>query len=143
MNMTKLIILVVVFTLNGCASGGSTAPAAPAAAPGQCDVVGTWVGQVPSGMLMGRVLTMVFMENNTAQGTCQNITLNSQWQRNGNQVEVIDVSATPAFASCGPELVGRYTLEYSADCQSVTAISGEDQCTHRRQALHNFRAARQ
>lgn len=140
--MTNRFIAIALLTLSGCA-GSSTAPAEPAAPPGECTVVGTWIGQVPAGMLMGRVLTMVFHEDNTAQGTCDRITLNSTWQRNGSQVEVIDVSATPAFASCGPDLVGRYTLEFAGDCQSVTAIAGEDQCNHRRQALLGFQANRQ
>jgi hypothetical protein len=86
---------------------------------------------------------MVFSENGMAQGTCDRVTLNSRWQRNDNLVDVIDVSATPAFAQCDPSLVGRYTLEFGEDCQSVVAISGEDACEHRRLALLNFRAARQ
>ena len=84
---------------------------------------------------------MVFSEDHTAQGTCDRVTLNSRWQRVGDQVEVIDVSATPPFARCDPNLVGRYILQFAADCGSVTAVSGEDPCEHRYQALLGFRAS--
>jgi hypothetical protein len=136
-----MIIPVLFFTLSGCA-GSSAGTSDPSAVAGECNVVGTWVGQVPAGMLMGRVLTMVFSEDHTARGTCEQVTLNSTWQRNGDLVEVIDVSATPPFAQCDPSLVGRYSLEFSDDCGSVRAVSGEDPCPHRRQALLGFRASR-
>jgi len=85
---------------------------------------------------------MVFNEDHTAVGTCDSVTLNSRWQRAGDHVEVTDVSATPPFARCDPNLVGRYTLEFGGDCGSVRTISGEDQCAHRRQALYGFQATR-
>jgi hypothetical protein len=141
MRSTWPVILVLFSTLAGCASSPAGTNE-PTVGSGECNVVGTWVGQVPAGMLMGRVLTMVFSEDHRAQGTCEQVTLNSTWQRNGNLVEVIDVSATPPFAQCDPSLVGRYSLEFSADCASVHAVSGDDPCPHRRQALLGFRASR-
>jgi hypothetical protein len=86
---------------------------------------------------------MVFAEDHTAEGTCGDVTLNSTWQLSGNTVEVIDVSATPPFAQCNADVVGRYTLEFAADCQSVVAVSGDDRCAHRRLSLLGLRAARQ
>lgn len=141
MHPKVFIISVLLTTLVGCA-GSSAGPAGRAAAPGECAVVGTWVGQVPAGPLTGRILTMIFYEDHTTRGTCESVTLNSRWQRSGDQVEVIDVSATPPFARCDPNLVGRYVLQFSADCASVTAVSGEDSCDHRRQALLGLRANR-
>jgi len=145
MHSRLLIIAALLMTTSGCAGGaaGSASTASGGeAAGGGCDVVGTWVGLVPAGVLAGRPLTMVFSEDGTAQGTCDRVTLNSRWQRDGNRVEVIDVSATPAFAQCDPALVGRYTLEFGDDCQSVHSVSGEDACAHRRLALVDFRAER-
>lgn len=142
-----LMIMMLFTTLAGCASSSTSSAAATSGsvrtADGECTVVGSWIGQVPAGILQGRTLTMVFSEDGTAQGTCDRFTLNSRWQRNGNLVEVIDVSATPAFARCDPNLVGRYTLEFGEDCQSVLTLNGEDTCNHRRLALLNFRASRQ
>lgn len=147
MKSTWLIIAILFSTLVGCASSSTssstTAAGSARTADGECAVVGSWVGQVPAGILQGRSLTMVFSEGGTAQGTCDRVTLNSRWQRNGDLVEVIDVSATPAFARCDPSLVGRYTLEFGEDCQTVSTVSGEDTCDHRRLALLNFRASRQ
>jgi hypothetical protein len=143
----RFVGVLLVTTLMGCAgrAGGPAAGGAGATetSTGECPVVGTWVGQVPDGPLAGRTLTMVFAEDGTARGTCDWVTLNSRWQRNGNLVDVIDVSATPAFARCDPSVVGRYSLEFESGCGSVRTVSGEDLCSHRRAALLGFRAARQ
>lgn len=141
MRSTWFLFPVLFTTLLGCA-GGSTGPGGRAASSGECPVVGRWVGVVPAGPMTGRVLSMSFFEDHRAQGICDSITLNSTWQRTGDRVEVIDVSATPPFARCDPNLVGRYVLEFAADCQSVHAVSGEDPCAHRRQALLGFTAER-
>lgn len=142
------IFIIILSTLSGCASSsaGPTDPSGEGTTSGEmgeCNVVGTWVGPVPGGMLAGRTLTMNFSENGTAQGTCDRITLNSTWQVEGNIVHVIDLNATPAFAACDASLVGRYTLEFGEDCQSVVAVGGEDSCEHRRLALLGFRATKQ
>lgn len=154
MHRTPLILIALLASVAGCggSSAVSTGPADPSAAPasaeatapaGACPVIGTWAGAVPEGILRGQTLTMVFAEDNTARGTCRDITLDSTWRLEGDTVEVVDVSSTPPFAQCDASLVGRYTLQFAADCQSVVAISGEDPCGHRRMALLNFRATRQ
>jgi hypothetical protein len=58
-------------------------------------------------------------------------------------VSIDHVNAIPPAAACPTGVVGRYTLTFGTDCNTVQATSIEDGCEHRRRTLNGLQARRQ
>lgn len=151
---SPLALLALCLDLGACASSAARRPAEPAAdepapipagasAPdagvdvdaAPCDVVGTWSGTVGGGILQGQTMSLTFAEDGTARGTVDWVTLETLWTREGEHVLITDVRAVPALASCPPDVVGRYRIEFEPGCTAVRVVEGEDPCRHRYLAL--------
>ena len=111
-------------------------------ADGSCEVVGSWQGTVPGGILRGLPMDLAFFEGGTARGQVRWVTLNTTWEREGDVVSITDISAVPALATCPERMVGRYTLRFDQDCSAVHVSEGEDPCGHRRLTLLGLQASR-
>jgi hypothetical protein len=98
---------------------------------------------IPGGILAGRMVELTFYENGMARGTSGSIVLDQSWEREGNVVSIVHVNAIPPAAACRVDYVGRYSLAFDEDCNSVVATSIEDLCEHRRRTLDGLRARRQ
>jgi hypothetical protein len=95
-------------------------------------------------MLRGRPVTFEFWGSGsgTARGSSGSITLDSRWVRQGDLFNITDVSANPSIAACPASQTGQYTISFSADCQSVHVVSGNDVCSHRSMTLRGLQARR-
>jgi hypothetical protein len=145
----RLWLCAMVLLGGSCSSGwytqpGETTAAATAdAGQRQCQVEGRWVGMIPGGPLAGRPLELTFYQGGMARGTSGVVVLDQSWQQNGDVVSIDHVNAIPPAAACPAGVVGRYTLSFGADCNSVQAVSIEDGCEHRRRTLSGLQARRQ
>jgi hypothetical protein len=110
--------------------------------PQACQVEGTWVGMIPGGPLAGRPLDLTFYQGGAARGTTGVVVLDQSWQRNGDVVSIDHVNAIPPAAACPAGVIGRYTLSFGSDCNTVSATSIEDGCEHRRRTLNGLQAQR-
>lgn len=110
--------------------------------PRQCTVAGVWQGTVPDGMLRGRTVSFIFRDDGTVTGRAGSVTLHSRWSLQQNVVTIVDVSATPSLAACPSGRVGRYVIQFGAECQTVHIVSGEDSCRHRALTLRGLQATR-
>lgn len=136
------LLFVVLLAALGCGGWYNTPPAASTEQPAECQVVGTWQGMVPGGIMAGRVVTFVFQPDGTATGTVSTIQVNSNFTRTGELFEISDISGTPAVAACPPHQLGRYTLTFDGSCNTVEVVGADDECNHRRLTLAGLRAQR-
>jgi len=148
--MRAIVGLSLCLSLAGvaaCSSGGvqhtATSSTVGSAGPQECPVEGRWVGMIPGGILAGRMVELTFYDNGMARGTSGSIVLDQSWEREGNVITIVHMNAIPPAAACRVEFVGRYSLSFGADCNSVVASSIEDPCEHRRRTLDGLRARRQ
>lgn len=143
----RLWLCAAVLLSGSCSSSwysqpGETVSVAPTG-PVECAVEGRWVGMIPGGPLAGRPLDLTFYQGGTARGTSGVVVLDQNWQRSGDVVSIDHVNAIPPAAACPVGVVGRYTLSFGSDCNTVQATSIEDGCEHRRRTLSGLQARRQ
>lgn len=144
MRTILLLLCLSAASVSGCTNTwyGSTGETTPQQ-PRQCGVVGAWRGMIQGGMLAGRPVELTFYDNGTARGVSGAIILDQAWTLEGNSLTVRHIDSVPPAAACPVEQVGIYSIEFSGDCNTVTATSVTDPCEHRRRTLHGLRVRRQ
>ena len=120
------------------ASGGGAAPSQAGGAGGACKYVGTWVTHIPVGPLKGQAITWTINADGTSGGQVGSTgTVKSTWQMSGTTLTTTDVSGTPPTAACPPSMPGKYTMSFSADCNTSTLNVQSDSCLPRQMGINN------
>ncbi len=138
----RSFLVLSMFATTACYWGAGAVEPVVAGGGQQCSVVGSWNGLVQAGVLAGRPVELTFWENGICRGTSGSIMLEVAWEVEGNELSIIHRDSIPPAAACRTELVGRYSLNFSADCSSLQVMGIEDLCEHRRRTLHALRGRR-
>ena len=140
-----LSILALLLCLSCSSSSGftSTDSAGQMAVNQECSVVGIWRGLIRGGVLAGRMVELTFWDNHVARGTAGAIMLEVSWEFEQGVLSIIHRDSLPPAAACRLDQVGRYRVEFSADCRSALVSSIDDSCEHRRRTLDALQTRRQ
>ncbi len=143
--MSKFLRLVFLIIPASCAWSCSSfydEPENPTPVAEECQVVGTWQGIIPGGIMTGRIVTFVFNEDGTATGDVSTIHVESEYTRTGALFQIVDRTGRPAIAACPGHQIGRYNAQFSRNCGRVEIVGAEDECNHRRATLLHIRLER-
>ncbi len=148
---TKIVLgsLLSMLLAAGCGKGDAPAsstqaspaiaPVDPASAakPGACSIAGSWTnGATPPTVLTFNADGSGATESGVAKDELQ-------WKMDGEAFSFHGTKVREGGKlSCQPSQQGRYTLRFSQDCNTVTAVLADDPCAGRAKAMNGMTVKR-